>query len=492
MSDGCPGGPEPAANTDAVLASPDRHKLGLSGLIALGIAYMGLALAVYLNFGVMEALTGPVVPLTFLAVTAAMLPTAASYAAMNARRPSAGSALTWVWEATVPWLGVWLGWILVITYVVGAILQPVMFGLFFNSFLDVIGVHAGAVTAMCGGAVAVLVAGFLTRRQIRVSARAIGVFICIEAGFVLLLSALIVIRQGANGRLSWQPLLPSHATSWSGFVNAVLFAVLSIAAFDIVAPIAEETKTPRSLVPKATIIVTLAAGAYWAVTSFAIVSSVPAATMASYVNSAQFTPVYLIAGEYVGALKIMVPLTGFTASLAALSTVSIAASRQLFALARQRMAPRAFVAVSPDAVPRNAQLLVLACCAVLPVLVTLYQDDSPMKAFAWIGQAYVFLILIPYTLTCCANIIYHLRHQAAQMRWLTNLALPVTGIVINCYIFYKNFLVTFVFHPDSFQFQTSISVACFTLAVLAAVATAAGHRRRAASAENSGKDPAPG
>ena len=77
-----------------------RNALKLSGLVILGIAYMGLALAAYFNFGIMEGLTGPVVPLAFIAVALLMLPTAISYAVMNSRRPSAGSTLTWLWEAT--------------------------------------------------------------------------------------------------------------------------------------------------------------------------------------------------------------------------------------------------------------------------------------------------------------------------------------------------------------------------------------------------------
>ena len=87
-----------------------RNALSLAGLVTLGIAYMGLALAAYFNFGFMEGLTGPVVPLAFAAVTILMLPTAASYAVMNGRRPSTGSTLTWLWEATTPGLGAWLGW----------------------------------------------------------------------------------------------------------------------------------------------------------------------------------------------------------------------------------------------------------------------------------------------------------------------------------------------------------------------------------------------
>ncbi len=479
MSDGSPTtapSPVPFPGNDPTALS--RDALRLPALVILGIAYMGLALAAYLNFGIMEGLTGPVVPLAFIAVTALMLPTAVSYAVMNGRRPSTGSTFTWLWEATAPGLGIWLGWILVVTYIVGAALQPVMFGLFFNSLLNFFGIQSSSVTAMAGGVLAVLAVGLLTKRGVRLSARAIGVFICIEAGFVALLSVYIVIKKGLAGHLSWQPLMPSHATSWSGFLTALLFAVLSIAAFDVVAPVAEEARSPRSLVPRATILVTLAAGAYWAFTSFGIVTGVPARTMASYVSSGQFTPIYLVAQRYFGELKVMVPLTGFTAILASLSAVSTAANRQLYALARERMAPRVFAVTDNRKNPWNAQLLVLACCLALPVLVTLYQYSDPVLAFMWIGEAYVFLILIPYTLTCAANIIYHFRYHASEVSWLANVVLPALGIIINCYILYKNFLQTFVFDPTSFRTQTSITVACFALVAIAVVATVTGVSRR--------------
>jgi amino acid transporter len=474
-----------APSADAMPSAPysddhgmlSRNSLGLSGLVILGIAYMGLALTAYFNFGIMEGLTGPVVPLAFAAVTALMLPTAASYAVMNSRRPSTGSTFTWLWEAMFPGVGIWLGWMLVITYIVGAILQPVMFGLFFNSLLMVFHVRASTMTAVAAGVFAVLIVGVLTRREVRLSASALVAFILIEAGFVAILAVYIIIRQAMAGRLTWQPMLPSHATSWSGFVSALLFAVLSIAAFDIIAPLAEESRTPRSLMPLATMLVTLGAGTYWVVTSFGIVTGAPPKLMARYVSSGQFTPIYLIAEKYVGVLKIMVPLTGFTASLAAMTAVSIAASRQLFALAREDLAPRIFAATSKRKNPWNALVLVLACCLVLPGLVTFYQHSNPMLAFEWIGRAYVFLILIPYTLTCVANIVYHLRHRAAAINWLTNLALPLAGIVINSYILYKDFLKVLVFHPTDFRTQTSASVACLLFAALAGVATLIGIRR---------------
>jgi amino acid transporter len=176
-------------------------------------------------------------------------------------------------------------------------------------------------------------------------------------------------------------------------------------------------------------------------------------------------------------LKILVPLTGFTAVFAAFSAISLAASRQLYALSREGLAPRAFARTDRNKTPWNAQLLVLGCCVVLPILISLYQQRNPLLAFGWIGEAYVFFILIPYTLTCVANIFYHRRFHRNEFNPLTNLVLPVLGIAINCYIFYKNFFQTFVLNATSFQLQTSISVACGLAVLLAVVFTVLGIRR---------------
>ena len=168
---------QPAAMVSPGESRLNTNALGLWGLVIMGIAYMGLALTAYFNFGIMEGITGPIVPLAFAAVTVAMLPTAASYAIMNSRRPSTGSTLTWLWEATTPSLGVWLGWVLVIAYIDGCILQPVMFGLFFNSFLNYFGVHAGYLSATLAGLIPILIVGYMTKKDIRVSTKLVGLFI---------------------------------------------------------------------------------------------------------------------------------------------------------------------------------------------------------------------------------------------------------------------------------------------------------------------------
>jgi amino acid transporter len=217
-------------------------------------------------------------------------------------------------------------------------------------------------------------------------------------------------------------------------------------------------------VPKATILVTIGAALYWVFTSYGFVVSVPSSTMAGYVSSGEFTPIYLVADHYIGLLRIMVPLTGITAVFAAFTAISLTAARLLYALAREGLAPRAFAEVDENKTPWNAQALVLGCCVVLPFIIVLWQDRNPLNAFGWIGVSYVFYVLIPYTLVCVANIFYHLRVARDQFNVFANLILPVIGIVLNVYIFYKNFLKTFLL--DATDFKTQSSIAYFGFAVL--------------------------
>ena len=454
---------------------------GLPALVIMGIAYMGLALTAYFNFGIMEGITGPVVPLAFAAVTIAMLPTAASYAVMSNRRPSTGSTSPGCGRRRLRRSESGSAGCLVITYIFGCILQPVMFGLFFNSLLDYFGIGTSSWTATVFGLVSIVVVAIMTKRDIRVSAKVTAIFIAIEAGFVLLLAVYIIIKQAIDGNLWVEPLNPGAAThGWTGLPERAPLRRAGDRGLrhrradgrgDQDAALAR----PEGHDPCAR----SGQGLYWVVDVVRALIKRGAGLDdgRSYVQSGEFTPIYLVADHYIGYLRILVPLTGMTAVFAAFTAISIAASRLLYALAREGLAPRTFALTDENRTPWNAQQLVLGCCIVLPVLVGLYQDRNPLLAFGWIGESYVFFVLIPYTLTCVANIVFHLRRDRAGFNPIWHLLLPLIGIAINCYIFYKNFLKTFLIDATSFKYQTSITTVCFALALVAVVFTVIGMRR---------------
>src|SRR5215469_14267833 len=254
-----------------------RNSLNLPRLAFIGLAYFSLAPVIYLNMGFMETDSGgPVMPFLFILITIAVLPTAISFAVLNNRRPSAGSGYTWLWESTYPVVGLWLGWVMIATSVAVAALYPPAFGTFFNALLSYFNLNATTWTGIGGGVAAILIIGFLNYNNIKLSSLLIGILMVLEGAFIAAVALVIVIKGGHLGHFSAAPFNPGAATAgFSGLSLAGIFAFLSIAGVDAVAPVAEESHTPRRLIPLATILITVIAGLFWTLTSYGFAISVP-------------------------------------------------------------------------------------------------------------------------------------------------------------------------------------------------------------------------
>lgn len=461
-----------SATPTPATAAPQRlraNSLMLWHVVALGLAYMSLAPAIYFNMGFMETEAGgPVMPLVFIAVTVAILPTAISFAVLNNRRPSAGSAATWVSEALGTPLGLWVGWLLTTLYTIACAIYPAYFAIFFNPFLDYFGVHISFWTGAVAGLAITAVVAWMLRHDVQLSAKSIAIFMSCEAAFVLGLAIYLLVHQGVTGHLTHplDPFNPAAATAGlSGLSLAVVFGVLSIAGVDSVAPVAEEARTPRSLIPLATILVTLGAGLFWTVSSYGYAVAVPVSTVQHYVDQGLVTPVYGIAGQYIGAAKILVPLTAFSAVIAGFGASAVCASRLLFALARHGYAPRPFARLHPRyQVPWNAAIPTICFAFAAPVVVGVWQDHNASSAAGWFGGVFVFFALISYSLVNLTNIVHHLRHAKDQFNWLTTGLLPALGIVIDGYILYRGFFVSYL--GLSFKLGRSIVILSLAWAAL--------------------------
>ena len=449
------------AVTDSGQQGLRRNSLNLPRLAFIGLAYFSLAPVIYLNMGFMEADSGgPVMPFLFILITIAVLPTAISFAVLNNRRPSAGSGYTWLWESTHPGIGLWLGWIMITTYVVVSALYPPAFGTFFNALLAYFHLTATTWTGIGGGAVAVLIIGYLNHNNIKLSSLVIGILMVLEAAFVAAVAIVIVIKGGHLGHFSAAPFNPGAATAgFSGLSLAAIFAFLSIAGVDSVAPVAEESHTPRRLIPLATILVTLTAGLFWTLVSYGFAISVPVHTVESYVSAGQITPVLPITRSYIGGWAVLVPITGFTAALASFGASLYAAGRITYAISREGFLPGYFKGLHPKfRTPWRAEFVTLAVALVFLVVVSLWQG-GPSSAYAYLGEVFVFFVLILYIFVNLANLLYHARYHRDRFNWFLNGFIPVAGIVIDVYILYKAFFVSEI----SLPFKSGSSIVWFSV-----------------------------
>jgi amino acid transporter len=277
---------------------------------------------------------------------------------------------------------------------------------------------------------------------------------------VLLLSLFIVIKGGTLGHLTLTPFDPTAAKAGvTGLSLAAIFAFLSIAGVDSIAPVAEESNTPKRLIPLGTILITVIAGLYWTVTSYGFAISVPVQKVADYVNAGQLTPVLPIAHQYIGGLDILVPITGFTATLASFGASVYAGSRLMYAISREGFLPAFFSRLHPaNRTPWNAEATALSVALVLFLLGTWWQG-SVAGSFGYLAVIFVFFILVAYISVNLANLIYHLRYKLSEFNWFLHGLIPVAGIAIDVYILYKAFFQAELGLP----FQTGSSIVWFSL-----------------------------
>jgi amino acid transporter len=174
-----------------------RGVVGLAGAATMGAIMMSPALGLYGNWGPLALDVGIIAPLMIFLGLLIALPTAISYAVIAREMPSAGSAYTWLWRALTPSAGIWIGWILIGYYVVAVILQPYLFGLYFNEFMAFIGVTGvdPYITYLIGVAIITVIGMLLVYGGIQLSVGGTLVIMCIEI-LVAGLLALTVI--GAN------------------------------------------------------------------------------------------------------------------------------------------------------------------------------------------------------------------------------------------------------------------------------------------------------
>jgi len=439
-----------------------QSSLNLPRLIFIGLAYFSLAPVIYLNMGFMESDSGgPVMPFLFILITIAVLPTAISFAVLNNRRPTAGSGSTWLWESTYPAVGLWLGWIMIATYVVVAALYPPAFGTFFNALLTYFHVNATTWTGIGGGVAAILIIGYLNYNNIKLSSLLIGILMVLEGAFIAAVAVVIVIKGGHLGHFSATPFNPAAATAgFSGLSLAGIFAFLSIAGVDAVAPVAEESHTPRRLIPLATILITVIAGLFWTLTSYGFAISVPVKTVEAYVSAGQITPVLPITRSYIGGWAVLVPITGFTAAVASFGAALYAAGRISYALSREGFISGYFKKLHPRfSTPWRAEAVTLLISLVFLIAVSVWQG-GPSAAYAYLGEVFVFFVLILYMFVNLANLTYHLRHHRDSFNWFLNGFIPVAGIIIDGYILYKGFFVSELALP----FKTGSSIVWISLA----------------------------
>jgi amino acid transporter len=441
-----------------------KGAIGVIAAAALGSILMSPALGIYSWFPAIMTTSGDVVPLIFLIALLVSIPTAVSYALVSRHRPSAGSAYTWISETLTHRTGSWVGVIMALYYFGVLATMPVQFALYFAEFLKYLGFGGSQYLAFIVGVVlSTAIVAALSYPNVKVSARGAVSFMAFESLVVIALAATVAVRHA--GQLNAKPLLFSSSTGGvTTLFGALIFGMLAFTGYDAVSTVAEETRTPRRLIPIAVVSALILTAVFWIVTSYFLSYSASVAAVTKYVSEG-VTPFGPIANLYWGRGSILVDITGMTASLGVYIACTVGVARVIFRMGRDKVLPaRLGTLHSRYLTPWNAMHLLFALAVVADLVGAAILGIY--NSLLWIGATTVWFALITYLFVNVANFVFHRRIVPQEFHWFNNGVIPAIGVVVVLYLLYKGFFVAE--WSAGFKMGQSVVLVSIALTVLAA------------------------
>jgi amino acid transporter len=402
-----------------------RGQLGLFGVIMPGLAQVAPAFNLFFTTGVMVGLAGASAPLIFLISMVGMLATASSLAQFSGVYPSAGSFITYITRAIGTKIAVAVGVITLVGYMIafGGIYIFVGSYIVQNVFNNP---HVWGITPIVTIAYGILVVAPVIV-GLKFGVRITVARYVFEVVLLLALSLTILFRGGASGLSA----TPFH---WPGggskdVLLAFSLAVLAFGGFEAAAPLAEETRNPRRLVPLAVVGAVVVSGIIYVVGSYALVTAFGVGHAGAL--AADANPFHTAAKAFlpfVAPLITWVFLSSVTSSYVAANTQT---SRVIFAGARGGLWSKALAGVSPRfRTPAWAAIAFVAPSILIGCVSTAFTD--PGTASGFLGTYGILGLIIMYLVANLALIIEwaKFRRRGVRKNPLLWVVTPIIGIIV--------------------------------------------------------------
>jgi amino acid transporter len=384
---------------------------------------------VFTTYGIVTQTTGGRLPVAYIVTLVAMGFTALSYARMAVAYPVAGSAYIYTQKTFGAPLGFLTGWSLLLDYLFLPMLNYLVIGIYLEAaFPDI---PAWVFIVLCIAIVTVLnVIGIVS------VARANFLIIAVQTIFIVTFVAMAVATLSGQGSVDLAAPLRGDGTA-TGL--GVIFAgaavlCLSFLGFDAVSTLSEEAKHPTRDVPRAIILVTIAAGLIFVVLSYLSQLVFPSNAFAD-VESGSLDVVRTAGGTFLETFFTAAYVAG---ALGSALTSQASVARILFAMGRDGILPRRFFGhVSPRFSTPVYAILLVSAVSLLAVVIPLSTLVSVISFGALAAFSAVNLAVIKHYFIDLRE-----RSGASLLR---HLILPLIGFILTVWLWTSLSGLTMVF-----------------------------------------------
>jgi amino acid transporter len=293
-------------------------------------------------------------------------------------------------------------------------------------------------------AICLIVIAVLSHFDISVAAKVLGVVLVCEIA-MLAIGAVASLIHHPDG-MSFTSLSPVTALSTNGVAGGVvglglLMAFWSWVGFESTAIYGEESRDPKRIVPRATMIAVIGIGVFYTFVSWGvIVGNGPAKAVELASGSNPFDLLYAPTREFVGqwgvvAFEWLVLGGSFACALA----IHNSAARYLFAFGRDGLLwHRLGGAHRRHASPWIASLTQSAFAAVLLAICSLTGSDPYAVLFVLVAILATICLLTVQTMSSISTVVYfHVKKQHPETaNWWRTLLAPILGGAGMLYVIY--------------------------------------------------------
>ncbi|HEY0237174.1 MAG TPA: APC family permease [Friedmanniella sp.] len=420
--------PAPVVHTDL-----NKGSVGLPGVLMQSIAQISPTLGVFYTIAFTTTQAGASAPLTYLAAFVVCLILAVPMLGLARHLPSAGGFYTYVSEGIGPRAGFLTGWL----YAIMVTIVPAALAAFTGAVLhDELSSKYGIGIPWWAYALAIFaVCFFCAYRGIVISVRFLVIMSVFEILVGISLSLTGVFNPGPGG-VNVAGFNPANISDSSGFFLAIVLSIFAFTGFESAAAVADESRDPKRLVPRAIIGSLVLVGAFYVICAWGLQIGWGTNDLASLATS-ETAPAFVLADRLWGGGSIIVLIALVNSGLGVCIACTTSSTRTLFGMARTGALPAALARINPRhrtpvvAVVVQVSLAVVICLAVgLPL--------GPYNLFNMLGTTGTFAYIPIFIMTNVAAFLYFRRQHPEEFSVLQVVVCPIISTVALLIIGYES------------------------------------------------------
>jgi amino acid transporter len=356
-----------------------------------GITHTAPAVGLVLSIQYISSLSGIAAPFAYAIAVLIMLTLGISLAQLARHLPSAGGYYTYISRTVHPRAGFLAGWLYLLCDPTATAINIAFMALLLERAMQ--SEYGVRFPWWIVFLVIVAVLTVVVYRGIAPSTKLVVAFGAIEVAIVVALAVWGLVRPGRGG-INLTSYSPSHATSAGGLALGVIFSIFSVAGFDGVLPLAEETENPRKTQPRAIFACILFTGAFYLFCSWAVLIGWGSDDVQRFSTSAE-NPCFVLARKFWGGGWIVLLIAVLNSVLAVAIASTNAATRVIFAMGRSGILSRRLARVHPlNRTPTQA--IWLQTFVTLAVGLGLGFLIGPDQEFYFVGVVITLALVVIY------------------------------------------------------------------------------------------------